>query len=252
MATITPQTTYTDGTALDIANHNANVFSVTPGRGVMSEPNGGLEQANLVTGFTVRAEHIMSEEAVLARAESLVVPMDIYSNGFGVINDQETNYVAVAGLCQRAYIPFDISALVWEWSFFIAAFRPAIGIQDITVRPNLDMRVFIDGVEYTSMRRPVPISVDLLSGTSTFFDFEQVAANWYDFALLQEGVTKGFHELAVKLFMERPANPSTDETPTVNVTGSLFGPDQADSLYECKIYTRISYGTRSSRAIMFK
>jgi hypothetical protein len=252
MATITPQTTYTDGALLDIANHNANVYSVTPGRGVMSEPNGGLEQANLITGFTVRAEHIMSEEAVSARADSLTMPMDIYSNGFGMANDVEANYVAVAGLCQRTYIPFNISALVWEWSFFIAAFRPAIGIENITVRPNLDMRVFIDGVEYPSMRRPVPISADILAGTATLFDFEQIAANWYDFALLQENVSQGYHELAVKLFMERPTDPSTDETPTVDVSGALFGPDQAGTDVECKIYTRISYGTRSARAIMFK
>jgi hypothetical protein len=252
MATITPQTTYPDGSVLDVANHNANIYSVTPGRGIMSEPNGGLEQANLVTGFTVRAEHIMTEEAVIARAESLTVPMDIYSNGFGVVTDSETNYVAVAGLCQRAYIPFDISALVWEWSFFIAAFRPAIGIGDANTRYALDMRVFIDGVEYPSMRRAAPISVDCLAGTSTLYDFEQVAANWYDFALLQENVTQGFHEIAVKLFMERPIDETTNTAPTLDVAGALFGPDQAADNYECKLHTRITYGTRSSRAIMFK
>ena len=253
MATITPQTTYPDGSPLDIANHNANVYSVTLGRGIMSEPNGGLEQANLVSGFTVRAEHIMSEEAVFARADSMTTSMDIYSNGFGVVNDEETNYVAVAGLAQRVYIPFDISALVWEWSFFIAAFRPAIGIGETTVLPNLDMRVFVDGVDYPSMRRPVPVSVDLAAGTSTLYDFEQIAANWYDFALLQENVTKGFHEISVKLFMERPINPATDQAPTVNVPGALFGPDQAGgTAVESKIHTRISYGTRSARAIMFK
>jgi len=252
MATITPQTTYPDGAALDIANHNANIYSVTLGRGIMSEPNGGLEQANLVSGFTVRAEHIMTEEAVIARADSLTVPMDIYSNGFGVVEDSESNYVAVAGLCQRVYIPFDISALVWEWSFFVAAWRPAIGYGDSADLPNLDVRVFVDGVDYTSMRRPMPVSVDLLTGTSTLYDSEQVCANWYDFALLQENVTKGFHEISVKLFMERPIDSTTNKAPTVDVSGALFGPDQSGSDYECKIHTRISFGTRSSRAIMFK
>ena len=252
MATITPQTTYPDGAALDIALHNANIYSVTSGRGIMSEPNGGLEQANLVAGFTVRAEHIMSEEAVSARADSMTTPMDIYSNGFGMVNDDEAGYVAVAGLAQRVYIPFNISALVWEWSFFIAAFCPAIGIGDTALRPTLDMRVFIDGVEYPGTRRTVPVSADILASTTTFFDFEQVCANWYDFALLEENVAKGYHELSVKLFMERPIDPSTDQAPTLTVQGALFGPDQAGNTYESKIHTRISYGTRSARAIMFK
>ena len=252
MATITPQTTYPDGAALDIARHNSNIYSVTSGRGIMSEPNGGLEQANLVAGFTVRAEHIMSEEAVFARADSMTTPMDIYSNGFGMVNDDETGYVAVAGLAQRVYIPFDISALVWEWSFFIAAFCPAIDVGATTLRPTLDMRVFIDGVEYPGTRRTVPVSADIVASTTTFFDFEQVAANWYDFALLEETVAKGYHELSVKLFMERPLDPATDQAPTLNVIGALFGPDQAGTNYESKIHTRISFGTRSARAIMFK
>lgn len=252
MATITPQTTYPDGAALDIALHNSNIYSVTSGRGIMSEPNGGLEQANLVAGFTVRAEHIMSEEAVFARADSMTTPMDIYSNGFGMVNDDETGYVAVAGLAQRVYIPFDISALVWEWSFFAAAFRPAIGLGDGVLRPGLDMRVFFDGVEYLSMRRALPVSVDMLAGTSTLFVFEQICANWYDFAALEENVAKGYHELSVKLFMERPIDPGTDQAPTLTVNGALFGPDQAGKFYESKIHTRISYGTRSARAIMFK
>jgi hypothetical protein len=251
MATITPSTTYPDGALLDIAGHNANVYSTTAGKGVMSEPNGNLEQVNLAGGFTVRAEHIMSEEAVFARADSLTMPMDIYSNGFGSVEDQDAIYVSVAGLSQRVYIPFDITALVWEWSFFVAAFRPAIGLGDTTLLPNLDLRVFIDGVDYPPMRRPVPVSADMLAGATALFDFEQVCANWYDFSFLQENVTKGFHEVSVRLFMERPLDPSTNQAPTVQVNGNLFGPDQGEAV-ECRVHTRISFGTRSSRAIMFK
>lgn len=252
MATITPQTTYPDGAVLDVANHNANIYSVTPGRGIMSEPNGGLEQANLVTGFTVRAEHIMTEEAVIAKAESLTVPMDVYSNGIGVVTDVDTNYIAVAGLCQRVYIPFDISALVWEWSFFIAAFRPAVAIGDVNTRYALDLRVFIDGVEYTSMRRAAPISAKCTVGANALFDSEQVCANWYDFALLQESVTKGYHDIAVKLFMERPIDGLTGTAPVIDLDGQWFGPDQGTSEYESALHMRISFGTRSSRAVMFK
>jgi hypothetical protein len=254
MATITPQTTYPDGAVLDVANHNANIYSVTPGRGIMSEPNGGLEQANLVTGFTVRAEHIMAEEAVLARADSMTVPMDVYSNGFGVIEDLDTNYVPVAGLCQRVYIPFNLSALVWEWSFFIAAFRPAVAFDDSYTRYALDLRVFIDGVEYTSMRRPVPMSAICATNTTILEVAEQVCANWYDFALLLENVTKGYHDIAVKLFMERPLDAATEQAPVIKLDGKWLGPDQvtASGEYDSKLHMRISFGTRSSRAIMFK
>ncbi len=63
MATIAPATTYPTGTTLDVANHNENVYSLTSGRGLISEANGGLNASNLAPGFPVPSSRDMSEDA---------------------------------------------------------------------------------------------------------------------------------------------------------------------------------------------
>ena len=253
MSTIVAATTYPDGTVLDVANHNANVFSTISNRGVMSVPNGGLEQPNLVAGFKATAEHVMSEEAVMSLTEGTTFPMDIYSNGFGIVEESDVNFFAVGGLCQRVYIPFDVSTLVWEYSFFLAAFRPFVfnNTTDTTSRIAVDFRVFIDGTEYTSMRRSAPVSADVTIGGVFSDNYERVGASYYDFAFAQTGVTKGYHELAVKLYMERPIDSTDNKSVKFFVNGSFFGPDQDDDV-ECVLHTRVTFGTRSVRAIMFK
>lgn len=253
MSTIVATTTYPDGSPLDIAGHNANVFSTVSNQGVMSVPNGGLEQPNLIAGFSATAEHIMSEEAVMARAEGTTFPMDIYSNGFGIVEESDVNFVAVGGLCQRVYIPFDVSTLVWEWSFFLAAFRPQVNYtaQDTTQRIAVDFRVFVDGTEYTSMRRSAPITADITAGGGNWENYERVGASYYDFAFAQTSVTKGYHEVAVKLYMERPINPYDAKAVRFLVNGEWFGPDQSDDV-ECIMHTRVTLGTRSVRCVMFK
>jgi len=255
MATITPATTYPAG-ALDIAGHNANIFSTTAGQGVLSEPNGGLEQANLAGSFRVRDEHIMSEEAVMARAEGLTTPMDIYSNAFGVKEETDSAYVAIGGLCQRVYIPYAMSAVIWQWSFFAACFRPAITYDGDTQDSRLvelAMRLYIDGVEYPAFRRFLPCTAYFENASAdAVFNFENVGATWFDITKLQQNVAAGYHELSIKLFAPRATNPlsDTDEGPTFVAPTGLFGPNSP--LTTCRVYTRVSYGDRSVRCVMFK
>ena len=123
MAIITPNTTYPAGT-FPVTAHNANIYSTTSGRGIMSEPNGGLQVVNLDAAFSVRDEHVMPEEAVVARMDGTTIPMDVYNNAFGIRDDDDPAYVSIAGLGQRVYIPFTMAAVLWQWSFHVSVFRP--------------------------------------------------------------------------------------------------------------------------------
>jgi len=262
MSTITATTTYPDGSALDIAGHNENVYSTTAGKGVMSEPNGGLDKVNLVSGFTLRDEHVMSEEAVFARQDSSTFAFDLYNNVFGQREDGEKTYVTLGGLSQRVYIPFDVTALVWQWSFFIAPWRPYIteyvegqetGTQSI---PDLYLRLFIDGVDKTPFFRAVAVSADVaLSGSpvSGAVSYDRVTAMWYDISKLETSVTKGFHELAVRVYMPRIHHNGTDAESQVRTTQATWSPagDLAEEVY-ATLHDRITLGTRSVRAIVFK
>ena len=265
MSTITATTTYPDSSALSISGHNENVFSTTAGKGVMSEPNGGLDKVNLKSGFTLRDEHVMSEEAVFARQDSSTFAFDLYNNVFGQREDAEKTYVTLGGLSHRLYIPFDVSALVWQWSFFIAPWRPYItqtfdqetGTQSI---PDLYLRVFVDGVDKTPFFRSVAVSADVQLDPSDYggtasgrVNYERVTAMWYDISKLETSVTKGFHELAVKVYMPRIHHENSDAESQVKANQTTWTPagDAGETVY-ATLHDRITLGTRSIRAVVFK
>lgn len=269
MSTITATTTYTDGAALSISGHNENVYSTTAGKGVMSEPNGNLQQANLVGGFTVRDEHVMAEEAVIARQDSSTFAFDVYNNAFGQREDEEQTYVAIGGLSQRVYIPFDCDALLWQWSFFIAPWRPYVaettgddtGNQDI---PDLFIRVYFDGVENSAFRRSTAVSADLTTDTEyglkgsagANVNYENVTAMWYDISKLVTPVTQGFHEVSVRIYMPRFHFQGRDEEANITAFNRSWSPaggsTYPDDAVKSIIHTRVTFGTRNIKAVVFK
>lgn len=263
MAIITPNTTYPNGANLSVPNHNANVYATASGRGIMSEPNGGLQVANLDVAFTVRDEHIMPEEAVVARMDGSTIPMDIYNNAFGVREDADPSYVAIAGLGQRVYVPYDMAAVVWQWSFHVSLFRPFMTKYEDT-QTDLStaiVRCFLDGVELPVFRRSLPISADIVLKSSPdndqIYDYEDVAQLWYDISKMQASVTKGYHELTIKVYLPRVTFDPTaaGDVRELEVTAplSFFTPSgSSDDSVDCKAYTRVSFGTRSVRCVMFK
>jgi hypothetical protein len=258
MATITPSTTYTDGAALDIAGHNANIFSAVSGKGVLSEPNGGLEQVNLDPGsvlpfrepFRIHDEHVMSEEAVIARQESLTVPMDIFSNAFGdpgVEEDdvREKSFVAIAGLSQRVYVPYDVSAMIWQWSFFAAVYRAEIGDE----APAIVIRAYLDGQRLDSYIRPL-VASDILSASgvnNAASSNEDIVAMWYDFSKLTKNVSKGYHELSVKVYMAR-----AERRVSFYAEGIIPDAEDPEDTYYYSVHSRVTFGVRNIRCISFK
>jgi|GEM_PF-1950324 hypothetical protein len=267
MATITPNTTYPNGTVLSVGGHNANVYSTTAGRGIMSEPNGGLNINNLDPTFTLRDEHVMPEEAVFARSDSSTAPMDVYNNAFGVRDDEDPSYVPVAGLCERVYLPYSVSVALWQWSFYVAPwhaylFRKDTGDADI---PPMSLRVFLDGVELSAYRRDLPIGAeiieDIAAGTSFLENYEQLVPLWFDVSKMATNVAAGFHDLTVKLYLPRvtfnPGNSlsgSDADELEVPISGVVFSPGDTDpiSYYQCSVHSRITLGTRSVRCVMFR
>lgn len=267
MAIITPNTTYPAGT-FPVTAHNANIYSTTSGRGIMSEPNGGLQVVNLDAAFSVRDEHVMPEEAVVARMDGTTIPMDVYNNAFGIRDDDDPAYVSIAGLGQRVYIPFTMAAVLWQWSFHVSVFRPYMfNLENQQVGADLaamTLRCFIDGVEQPAHRRGLPVSADVLLGTpftgtaSGETNYEHVTQLWFDLTKLQQNVAAGYHELTIKLYLPRvtfnpgglTANPDELE---VEVSTNAFSPDgDAADTVNATLHTRISFGTRNARCVMFK
>lgn len=266
MATITPATTYPTGTTLDVTNHNENVYSLTSGRGLISEANGGLNASNLAPGFTVTSSRVMSEEAVSARQDASTFTMDIFSNAFNIPETESEIVVPIAGLTQRVYLPYDVSVLVWQWSYFMAAWRPFLSrsaVVDPTNNgnqiPDLWMRVYIDGVEQTSFFRSIPVTAlyterDHGGGTyPLLFNADAAGAVWTDQAKMQINVLKGWHELSVKLFIPRIRFKSEDVDMRAYVPETVYAPSGDSGLnLDSRLYMRVTYGSRSVKCIAFK
>lgn len=261
MSTITSTTTYPNGATLSVAGHNANVYSTAAGKGIMSEPNGGLDVNNLDPAFTIRDEHVMPEEAVFARSDGTTFPMDVYNNAFGVRDDEDPSYVPIAGLCERVYVPYDVSMALWQWSFFVAPWHAYIcekstGMAEI---PPLSLRVFLDGSELSSFRRDFPIGGELVFDVSAPADpavlnnYEQVVPLWFDISKMSTNVTKGFHDLTVKLYAPRVVFSSNDELEAF-IPGIWYSEADAavKEAYQSVIHQRITLGTRNVRCVMFR
>lgn len=268
MATITPATTYPNGAALDIAGHNANVYSTTSGQGILSEPNGGLNINNLDPAFNVLDEHVMPEEVTFARMDGTTVPMDVYNNAFGQRADQDSNYVSVGGLCERIYVPFDVAFGVWQWAFYMAPWRPFIYNSDTEEAsiPDMALRVYIDGVEQPAFRRYMSVSAQTeatyfstVPGSTGGPNHEQVTPLWFEISKLATNVTKGFHELSVKLWLPR-IDYVTDRDDTELTLDASFGYFAAlvggstggGGSAQATLHTRVSFGTRNARFVAFK
>lgn len=262
MATITPSTTYSNGAALDIAGHNANIFSTTSGKGVLSEPNGGLEQANLDPGslspfrepFRIYDENVMSEEAVFARQDSLTAPMDLFSNAFGDAGQteddlREKSFVTIAGLSERIYFPYAVTAVVWQWSFFANVYRAFMGE---TGSDGIIIRAYLDGQPIVAFTRPLVISAQVYPGAGSANnaladDYEDSTAMWYDFSKLSTNVSAGYHELSIKVYMER-----SDRLANFVAEGIIPDADDPGETFEYRIFTRATFGVRNIRCVSFK
>ena len=275
MALIIPNTTYPNGAGLPVGGHNANIYSTSTGRGILSEPNGGLQIANLDPSFQVRDEHVMPEEAVVARMDGSTTPMDVYSNAFGIREEEEnttTAYVPIAGLGQRVYVPYDVSALLWQWSFHVSGFKPftsRLASLETDIGTSV-VRVYFDGVEVAVFRRSLPISAWIVLAESSagpetkdsLIDYGNTTQLWYDTARLMKNVSKGYHEVSAKLFLPRlvfdPNDVGDVGEMMINVNPySVFDlPAEVEIdetiKYSVDVYTRASFGNRSVRCVMFK
>lgn len=263
MATITPSTTYPDGVVLDIAGHNANIFSTTSGKGILSEPNGGLEQINLDPGslvpfraaFAVADEHVMSEEAVFARQDGTTIPMDLFSNAFGDAGQtedslREKSFVTIAGLSERVYFPYAVTAVVWQWSFFANVYRAFMGDEG---SDGIIIRAYLDGQPLASFTRPLVISAALAPASSSTGnyplngDHEDTTAMWYDFSKLSTNVSAGYHELTVKVYMERRSRAAF-----LVAEGIIPDAEDPEDTFLYYVFTRATFGVRNVRCVSFK
>ena len=76
MAQVVLPTTFIDGQVLPVDDLNKALYSKTPGEGVYSEPNGGIQLQSTQNGgtdFKLRQEHLQPEQVVKTRTASVEI-----------------------------------------------------------------------------------------------------------------------------------------------------------------------------------
>ena len=251
MSTINKSLAYTDGDTLDTDGHNKNIFSTDLNEGIMSVSNGGLDDTNLASDFTVKAQHVAPEAAVRVRADWKMETLD-FNTDSASSNSDNISYVPVAGTAARIYLPYSPSLVWWQWSMFVTPWR--WNIYDTNASSTRDRNIVVvayhvdpAGTEtrLSHTRRVVPISAALseygtVTGTSNVKARQARNSLLYDQAHLLGQPSAGWHEVQVRLYMEY-YNDAENVVPN--------GAEAWLALYQAYLHDRVSFGICNSRVM---
>tara|TARA_R100000808_G_scaffold909_1_gene4330 strand:- start:379 stop:1152 length:774 start_codon:yes stop_codon:yes gene_type:complete len=254
MAVTTPYN-YFNRQILDTEKHNENVYSTNSGQGIVSEINGGINTYS--ADYRVQKEHVWPEEAVRARQDFALESLDYFSNAMS--ENDDTSYRAVAGCSTRVYVPYSSTLSLWQWSAFIHAFKVRtsnVGELDdddqlvtaTTVAPNVFIKAFLNGSALEHTKRTIPTSATYrTTNTATAFVDGHVQesrfALQFDMSHLQETVASGWHDLALRIYME----PVLKVTTSATDEGGFY--EGAIGSSNCTFHHRVSFGIRNARVL---
>jgi len=253
-----------------LVNPNRDVFSELAHAGVLSKGNGGFDNDNFETGFTIRPEHIQEGEIVRSHADGTVKKADYFSDIFAddTADDDAVEHVPVWGLGAYIRLPYPVTMLMFETIFFRSLFRyrhldteDVPGVIDFPVSTRL---VY----QYTSAAgvrsAPVPVTHSLrkhpvtafpkdyppgANGSNVDAGFESYTADHWHQSHMIKGAAAGFHEIRLELYMR-----TTDGV----ASGAL--PWRMESMYDLEenvqnnsatgiqvdLHNRISFGCRAT------
>ena len=278
MATVELPYTYVRGETLDASGHNRNAFSLDPGKGVYSEPNGGIDGVNLSSAFEITADLVQPEQATFARASGAVSTLD----NMGDVNlcDQDDSVDAtlrsqsLPGCGLRVYLPFDASMVLWEVSFFWHCSRFKLPDKattgsdtwpaDAKQSSKIITKLVVDGVVQDYTRREYPPTLfqndhEVLfvnSGTNNrvnkqgLLSTERALSQQRDIshlALTASEVSAGWHEVALAFFVQ--PRPADNANPLVLDTIRKFDGGGAISIKKVHLECRWTVGCRNARVL---
>ena len=254
--TVTTPYSYVNGQVLDPDGHNGNVYSTTPGQGVVSEINGGLN--TFTSDFKIQKEHVWPEQATRARQESALESIDVFSDAFSETGD--TIYRAVAGCAVRMYLPYASTLSLWQWSVFVHPFH-VLPVTDnnegqppsvTSVSSNIFIRARLNGTNLDHTKRPLPTTAVYTRTNTPAYTMDAQESRFslqFDMSHLQEDVSAGWHDLSLTMYME-PLFDGEDENRALYTSpvNRLIGPLSSTS-FGHTFYQRASFGIRNARVL---
>ena len=246
-----------DANVLDVALWNRKIFSIVGSEGILSEPNGGLEAANLAANFSVRDEHVWPGEAVRAASEWAVGTLDFYNDAFA--DEVSSSFISIPGAASRFQIPWPASVVIYQWSLFASVWRFTIddagngAAAAYNIGPSIDIGASIDGgqiINHTIRRMPETAWGPKTSiGNMYVRHTEQLCAQHYDLFHVVSAVAAGFHEVDARVRMFIAS--SDGSLPTQRIL--RYRPEGSGATFDipADFFTRITVGVRAAGAVAF-
>lgn len=274
MAVVTIPTTMIDGNVLSVDDVNKSLYSVTPGEGLYSEPNGGIQLQSAQNGssdFSLRQEHLQPEQVIKTRFDGGWHTLDNMSDVSGLTTVDDNNIdvgqnQALPGCGLRIYVPFDATALRWNVSFFFYVAKWFGLTEDASNNlscegGSIQTFLFVDGIEQRAWRREFPMTwfkraggLDYTTGSSNKApcSTEAEQASFMNLSYLQTDIARGFHEAYLGFYV-KPTRASDGSIATYR-RGTLLRYDKSNAsvVKNLELYQRLGIGCRNARVVAFR
>lgn len=145
MPDFSPDYVPSNGSAINPAGLNQNLYRVTSGKAIYEIGNGHIETANFDPVFEIQPHHVRPGEAGDAISVGQILPNDYFSDLR--LQADSDDYVAVVGACITFYQRYDVSVAMFSASGFCTYWRqfgPATGAFGTRVAaPNIKVKAFV-------------------------------------------------------------------------------------------------------------
>jgi len=275
MAQVTLPTTFINNAVLPTGDLNKSLYSTTPGEGVYSEPNGGMQlQASENGGadFALRQEHLQPEQVVKTRFDGGWHTLDNMSDVSGQTTVDSNNADVAAnqsmpGCGLRVYVPFDAAAVRWNISFFFYIAKwlgLSENIQDelYTEGGSIQTFLFVDGIEQRAWRREYPMTwfkravADYTSpgagNNEAPYSTEAEQASFMNLSYLQTDVGRGFHEAYLGFYVKPTKADGGGIAEFSRETVLKYDKSAFDVTKTLELYQRLGIGCRNARVVAFR
>lgn len=276
MAQVTLPTTFINNAVLPTGDLNKSLYSTTPGEGVYSEPNGGMQlQASENGGadFALRQEHLQPEQVVKTRFDGGWHTLDNMSDVSGQTSVDSNNVEVAAnqslpGCGLRVYVPFDAAAVRWNISFFFYIAK-WLGLSDsqgelYSEGGSIQTFLFVDGIEQRPWRREYPMtwfkrSVEDYTTSSGVgnndnkapYSTEAEQASFMNLSYLQTDVGRGFHEAYLGFYVKPTKAAGGGIAEFYRETVLKYNKD-GNVKKNLELYQRLGIGCRNARVVAFR
>jgi len=264
-----------DSLPLNVGDLNAAFYSKTPGEGLYSEPNGGVELQSSRNGdasFLIKQEHIQPEQIIKSRFDGMWHTRDNMSDvsGYSATGLGDINVAAgqvMPGCSARVYVPFDGATLRWNISFFWYITKWLGLLQEqgdyVSQGARVVTMVFVDGNHVPSLDREYPMTwfkraiadyTQVSGGSNNDIPCttEAEQASFMNLSYLQLAADQGFHEVSLGFYV-KPLK-AADGDP-ITYTRNTLSNGQMDTLTlerTLDLYQRLSIGVSSARVVAFR